>query len=187
MLGQNEGTVLSVANVQTNRAEILAAVPDSWRLNMATKNPFDFSDMFKAFDPADVQKYFDPQRMMSMFEPPRTPGFDITGVFDTNRKNFDAMVEANKAAAEAYKDLLEKQMEVFAQMTAAAREHVAWIEETAGPEAMSQKTEAYGEAVEKALVLMRKLADSARDANEDAYAQLKDQVSDAMDELKKRG
>lgn len=152
---------------------------------MAARNPFDFSDMFRMFDPNDVQKMFDPQRMFSMFEPSRSPAFDMTGVFEMNRKNFEAMVDANKAAAAAYKDLLEKQMEVFQQLTTAAREHVAWIDETTGPDAVSKRTEAYAAAVEKALVLMRKLADSARDANEDAYSQLKEQVNDAMEEIKK--
>lgn len=154
--------------------------------NPFEKNPYDFSNMFKMINPEDVSKYFDPAKMMSVFEPAKSPAFDMSGVFDLNRKNFESMVEANKAAAAAYKDLLEKQMEVFAQLTSAAREHVAWVDETTGPAAVSQKTEAYGLAVEKALVLMRKLADSARDANEEAYTQIKVQVSDAMDEIKKK-
>jgi hypothetical protein len=150
------------------------------------KPPFDMSQMYKMFDPDDVQKYFDPNRMFSMFEPAKSNAFDMSGVFDMNRKNFEAMVEANKAAAAAYKDLLEKQMEVFGQMTEAAREHVAWVDETTGAGAMTSKTEAYGAAVEKALVLMRKLADSARDANEEAYTQLKGQVNEALDDIKQK-
>lgn len=150
------------------------------------RNPYDFSQMFRMFDPDDVQKYFDPNRMFTMFEPSKSPALDMSGVFDLNRKNFEAMVEANKAAAAAYKDLLEKQMEVFAQMTQAAREHVAWIDETTGPEAISTRTEAYAAAVEKALVLMRKLADSARDANEEAYTQLKGQVNEALEDIQRK-
>lgn len=158
---------------------------EEWGKTDVMKNPYDFSQMFKMFDPNDVHKYFDPNRMFSAFEPAKSPAFDMSGVFDMNRKNFEAMVDANKAAAAAYKDLLEKQMEVFGQMTSAAREHTAWMDETTGPDAISKRTEAYGEAVEKALVLMRKLADSARDANEEAYTQLKGQVDEAMTELKK--
>ena len=150
------------------------------------KNPYDYGQMFKMFDPADVQKVFDPNRMLAMFEPSKSPAFDLSGVFDMNRKNFEAMVEANKAAAAAYKDLLEKQMEVFAQLTAAARDHTAWIDETTGPQAISQRTEAYGAAVEKALILMRKLADSARDANEEAYTQLKGQVNEALEDIQRK-
>ena len=150
------------------------------------KNPYDYGQMFKMFDPADVQKVFDPNRMLAMFEPSKSPAFDLSGVFDMNRKNFEAMVEANKAAAAAYKDLLEKQMEVFAQLTAAARDHTAWIDETSGPQVISQRTEDYGVAVEKTLILMRKLADSARDANEEAYTQLKGQVSEALEDLQRK-
>lgn len=152
---------------------------------MVTKGPFDYSSMFKMFDPEDVRKFFDPMRMFSMYDRRVSP-FDLSAVYDANRKSFDAMVEANKAAASAYQDLLEKQMEVFHQLTEAARDHVAWVDETAGPEALGRKTEAYGEAVEKALVLMRKLAESARDANEDAYASLKTQVNDAIDDVRKK-
>lgn len=150
------------------------------------KTPYDMTQMFRMFEPNDVQKFFDPNKMFSMFEPAKSNAFDMSGVFDMNRKNFEAMVDANKAAAAAYKDLLEKQMEVFGQLTQAAREHVAWVDETTGPDAVSTKTEAYGSAVEKALVLMRKLADSARDANEEAYTQMKGQVNDALDDIKKK-
>lgn len=154
---------------------------------MAGKTPFDYSDMFKVFDPEEVAKMFNPGQMFKVFESgAKSASFDMTELFDTNRKNFDAMVEANKAAATAYKDLLEKQMEVFAQLSAAARDHVAWIDETAGPEAMAKKTEAYGAAVETALGLMRKLAENARDANEQAYAALKAQVDEAVADLRKK-
>lgn len=151
---------------------------------MSTKSPFDYSAFSKMFDPEEVKKYFDPTKMFAHFETPKAPQLDLSDVFETNRKNFEAMVEANKAAAAAYHDLMEKQMEVFGQITGAARDHVAWLEETAGPEALSKKTEAYGEAVEKALTLMKGLAENARDASEEAYAKLKDQVNEAVEEMK---
>ncbi|MEM1129408.1 MAG: phasin family protein [Pseudomonadota bacterium] len=144
-----------------------------------------YGDWFKMFDPNDVTKFFDPMRMFSAMDTRVNP-FDLSGVYDANRKSFDAMVEANKAAATAYQDLLEKQMDMFNQLTAAARDQVNWIDETTGPEALTRRTEAYGVAVEKALVLMRKLAESARDANEEAYTSLKSQVTEAIDEVHKK-
>ncbi|MEM8555470.1 MAG: hypothetical protein AAGF71_11690, partial [Pseudomonadota bacterium] len=116
---------------------------------MATKTPFDMSKMFKLFDPEDIAKMFNPKNMYSVFEAESFQPFDMTKVVEANRKNFDAMVEANKAAAEAYQDLMGKQMEMFGQMTEAAKEQMAWIEENAGPDAMTKKTEAYAEATEK--------------------------------------
>lgn len=69
---------------------------------MAGKNPFDYSEMFKAFDPEDVAKMFNPARMFAVFEPEKgKSAFDMTKLLDANRKNFESMVEANKAAAAA--------------------------------------------------------------------------------------
>lgn len=153
---------------------------------MAPKNPFDYSEMMKAFDPEEVAKMFDPKRMFSVFETAQgTSPMDMGKLFDTNRKNFEAMVEANKAAAAAYNDLLEKQMDVFGQLTSVAQEQMSWVDDAANPEALKKKTEAYGAAVEKALGLMRQLAENAKLANEEAFTSLKAQVADAMEELRK--
>lgn len=156
----------------------------SWRSVVADKNPFEALHMFK-FDPEDFKKLFDPSKMFAGFETPKMPEMHLKEVMESNRKNFEAMVEANKSAAAAYQDLLKKQMEVFGEMTEAAKEHAAIFDDTAGPEAMSKKAAAYGEAVEKALGLMRKLADNAREANEQAYSTMKDQVSEAISEMTK--
>lgn len=153
---------------------------------MATKSPFDMTKMMKMFDPEEVAKVFNPKNMYSVFEAETFSPFDVTKVVEANKKNFDAMVEANKAAAGAYQDMMEKQMELFGQMTAAAKEQAAWIEENAGPEAMTKKAEAYAEATEKALGLMRKMAETTREANEEAYEKLKGQMQDAMEEMQQR-
>lgn len=76
-------------------------------------------------------------------------------------------------------------MVVFEQLTSVARDQMAWTDDITSPEAMTKKTEAYGAAVEKALGLMRQLAENAKDANEEAYSALKNQVNEAMEELRK--
>ena len=99
-------------------------------------NPFDFTEMFKAFDPDKMTKMWDPQAMMRMFQQPQAQMFDMEQVIRANQRNFDAMAEANKSAAEAYKDLLDKQMEIFEKMTHAARQQYEWVEDNAGPDTM---------------------------------------------------
>lgn len=153
---------------------------------MTAKNPFDVTSMFSMFDPEDVKKVFDPTKMFAAFETPQKTPFDMTGLFDTNRKNLEAMVEANKAAAGAYKDLLDKQMDVFGQLTSAAQEHVSKLGDMTGPDALSQQSKAYSEAVETAMGLMQQLAENARAANEEAYGAIKDQVVSAVEELSKK-
>ncbi|WP_108482094.1 hypothetical protein [Oceaniglobus ichthyenteri] len=152
-----------------------------------TKNPFDMTEMFKAFDPAEMQKAFQPQNMFAMFQPPQQPQmFDMEGMIKANQRNFEALQEANQAAAATYKDMLDKQMEVFGTMTKHVREQYQWAEDNAGADTLKAKQEAMNEAVEEALVMMKKLADATREANEKAYEQVKGQVADAVEEIKKK-
>jgi len=124
--------------------------------------------------------------MFSMFQPQQKSMFDMDGIIKANQRNFEALQEANKSAASAYKDMLDKQMEVFGTMTKAVREQVQWAEDTAGPDTLKAKTAAMNEAVEEALVMMKKLADAQRKATEAAYEQVKGQVSEAVEELQKK-
>lgn len=151
-----------------------------------TKNPFDMTEMFKAFDPADMSRMFQPQNMFAMFQPQQPAMFDMEGIIKANQRNFEALQAANTSAAEAYKDMLDKQMEVFGKMTKAAREQYQWADDTAGPDTLKAKTTAMNEAVEEALVMMKKLADAQRQATETAYEQVKDQVTEAVEEIKKK-
>lgn len=148
-------------------------------------NPFDFTEMFKTFEPDRMMKMWDPQAMMRMFQQPQAQMFDMEAVIRANQRNFEAMAEANKSAAEAYKDLLDKQMEVFEKMTLAARQQYEWVDDNAGPDTMKARTMALNEAVEEALGLMRKMAENARQANQQAYEAIQGQVQDAVETVKK--
>ena len=155
---------------------------------MAQNNPFDMTQYFQAFDPQAMARMFDPQSMFAMFQPPQTPPvFDMDAVIKANQRNFEAMTEANKAAAEAYKDLLDKQMEIFAKLTQAARQQYDWAEDKTNPDQMKAKTAAMNEAVEEALALMKKLAEATREANEEAFSKVKGQVDEAVDGMKNKG
>lgn len=152
---------------------------------MSQKNPFDMSEYMKAFDPEAMTRMFNPQSMMQMFQP-QAGLFDMEGVIKANQRNFEAMKEANKAAAETYKDMLDKQMEIFGKLTLAARQQYEWAEDAAGPERLRAKTAAMNEAVEEALTLMKKLAEATREANEQAYERVKSQVDEAVEEIQKK-
>lgn len=143
-------------------------------------NPFDMSAMMEAFDPDRIARMWNPQTMMQAFQQPQAQMFDMEQVIRANQRNFEAMSEANKAAAEAYKDLLDKQMEIFEKLTHAARQQYEWAEENAGPEALKSRTNAVNDAVEEALKLMRKMADNAREANEQAYRSMQSQVEESV-------
>lgn len=147
-------------------------------------DPFDFTKMFAGFQPDQMMKMWDPSAMMKMYAQPRADMFDMEGIIKANQRNFEAMAEANRAAAEAYKDLLDKQMEIFEKMTAAARQQYEWAEDTAGPDTMKQRTKAMNDAVEEALGMMKKLAETTREANDAAAKSMQGQVQEAVDGMK---
>ncbi len=150
---------------------------------MSFKSPFDMSDMMKMFDPDSVAKMFDPRSMMAAFEPQRPKGLDLAGIMESNKRNFEAVQSANKAAAAANKDFYEKQMAVFNELMKGAAEQVKNLG-SAPPEDIAQKqAEIYGAAVEQSLAIMTELADTTRRANEDASATIQDRVERAVKDL----
>lgn len=141
------------------------------------KNPFDFTDMFEAFDPNKMSKLFDPLNLFEKMDLPKSDMFDVTGMMEANKRNFDAMTEANKAAAESYKTMLEQQMGIFQQLTQSAQK---MAQEASDTTTMQDKAKAMNAAVEEALGLMQQMAEAAKDANQSAFESIKGQVESAM-------
>jgi hypothetical protein len=151
-------------------------------------SPFELSEIMNEFrrmyDPEKMQEIFNPQKFMEQVKA-MTPGsVDLGNVVDQNRRNFEAMVEANKAMAETYRDMLEKQAEIFTRMTNTAAQYVSGLEAAGNPEAAKRNAEAYGRSVETALKLMQEMADAVRAANEKVFKDAQEQVTAALEELK---
>ncbi|MFP4275007.1 MAG: phasin family protein [Paracoccaceae bacterium] len=151
---------------------------------MAQKTPFDFTEMMRAFDPQKMAQMFDPQKIFAQMQAMqgRQGMPDLSDLMEGNRRNFEAMVEANAAAAETYRAMLDRQMEIFNRMTAAARDYAGTME-TGAPDAASRNAQAYSEAVETALGLMQEMAEATREANEKVFADMQKRVTEAIDGL----
>ena len=122
------------------------------------------------FDPSALSDFFkaaDPTKFLST---PNVPGVDPTELMDTQKKNMDAFVEANRAAAEAYQDLFQKQVTIFQNSLAEAQKHLADVPPSdMSPEA-AQKHMAYAqEAMSAAMNHMNSFAAEARKANAEAF------------------
>ena len=87
------------------------------------------------------------------------------------------MTKATEAAAQSYRDLMEKQMAIFKDLTDEAA-----TKAKAGPP--EDVPAAYQEAVNRALEVMTELSDAAKDANNQAYDAIKGHVEEAMKDLK---
>lgn len=153
---------------------------------MAGKTPFDVSKMFPVFGPEEMFELMNPGRVFSVFEAETPRRFDMASMMEANRRNVETLLQANKAAAEAYHEILDRQIEACAQFTAAVRGQASWMEGATTPDAVAERTEAYAAALERALELMQKLGETAREANRDALATMQGQVRDALDEVRKQ-
>jgi hypothetical protein len=151
---------------------------------MANKPPFDFSEMTKLFDPERIAKLFDPKSMFEQIPAMQTSPVDMVQIIERNRRSFDAMVEANKAAAASYRDMMEKQMEIFNQLTQVAGDSAANIDTSGSANAAKRNMDVYSKAIEKAFGLMQKMAESGREANQKAFDSIQKQVAAAVEELK---
>lgn len=140
------------------------------------KKPYDPTDFMKAFDPEAIRKMFNPQNMLAAFQQ-GAEKFDFSKLMERNKQQLEAMAEANKAAAETYRDLIAKQMAIFQEVIAPAQKMIA---ESSDPDKVKAQTEKINEAMAEALAMMKTLADNTRKANEEAFAAFKAQVDEAI-------
>ena len=121
----------------------------------------------------------------------KLPEFDTDALVAAQRKNMEALVEANKAAAAGYQELFKKQMEIFEETMAEAQKHMKSLDTTGlDPDKAKAQGELARSAFERALANMKALAESAQKANSEAYdivsARVRDSIAEMRD-LAKRG
>ena len=148
-------------------------------------NPFDFSQFFQFGDPAKMQELFGPEAFKNWFSNFGAPGMDPTKLFSDHREQFEALTKANVDAWEAYKTQAERQKEIFDQIMAAAKENMEKFDLSGGPNSASQNMKAYSEALGTAMNLMEQLTAETREATEQAYQRVSEQVQDAISALNK--
>jgi phasin family protein len=144
---------------------------------MFEKSMFPFSadkmmDMFKSMD------------MSKILSDMKIPSMKAEDLFAAQKKNMDALMEANKAAAAAYQDLFKRQVSIFEDMMEAAREQVKGFDASKlTPDGAQKQAEIARAAFEKAIGNMQALAEAAREANEKAFEIVSARVKESMAEL----
>ena len=136
------------------------------------------------FDNTAFADYWNPANFAKMFSGQQMPEFDTKGLMATQKKNMDALVAANKAAADAYQDLFKKQLEIFENTVAEASKQVSNFDASdMTPEGAKAKAELAQVAVEKAMNNMKVFAEEAQKANTDAYAKVSARVEASAQEF----
>ena len=141
---------------------------------MSEKNPF---NPFENFDPSK----FDLTKMMGEF---KLPGVDMESLMEAQRKNIEAVTQANKVAVEGMQAIAKRQAEMLAESMAAVSEAAKEISNAKSPQDFTSKeAELAREAFEKALANMRELAELVGKSNSEAFEVMNNRFNESLKEL----
>jgi phasin family protein len=140
---------------------------------MAKPNPFgDF----------DFSKMMDTSKLMGDF---KVPGVDVEAVVASQRRNLEALGEANKLAVEGLRAVAKRQSEIFRQMMEEAAQAMRDMMTAGSPEDKAgRQTELVKEAFKRAIANMRELAEMVSKSQSEAFDVINKRVTDSLDELK---
>jgi phasin family protein len=142
---------------------------------MATKtgNPFldqDFSEMF------DVKKYMQAFQM---------PNMDGNALVEAQKKNFEAISNANRVAFEGAQAVIKRQGEIMRQTMQDATDAMkAMNTADTAEDRVAKQTEVAKKAFENAIHNMHELADMAQKSNNEAMSYLNKRLSEGFDEMR---
>jgi phasin family protein len=115
----------------------------------------------------------------------KVPGLDTQALLDAQRKNLEALTQANRLAVEGMQAVAKRQAEILAQAMSEGQKAAAELRGSSGPRELTAKqAELAKEAFEKAIANMRELADMVSKSNNEAFTAINQRVVASLDELK---
>jgi phasin family protein len=122
--------------------------------------------------------FFDFTKLMRQF---RLPGVDFAALIDRERKNIEALAEANRIAFEGWQRLVRRQAEIL-------QETMKKVVADAGQEdAMKKRADLAKEGFEKALANMRELAEMATKSQKEAFEVVRKRIEENVEGIRNFG
>jgi phasin family protein len=122
--------------------------------------------------------FFDFTKLMSQF---RLPGVDFAALVERERKNIEALAEANRIAFEGWQSLVRRQSEILQETM---RKAVA----NAGQEdAIKRRADLAKEGFENALANMRELAEMAAKSQKEAFEVIRKRIEENVEGIRNFG
>ncbi len=142
-------------------------------------NPFAEFAKFAQFDPSQ----FDFSKLLGQV---KVPGFDVEAALASQRKNLEALAQANQLAFGGMQALAKRQGEILAQAVAETNALAQELAKagTSPQELSARQAKLTQEAFEKAFANMRELAELVSKSNAEVYALVNQRVNESLEELK---
>ncbi|WP_236572497.1 phasin family protein [Burkholderia sp. 8Y] len=140
------------------------------RLNLGGKmNQSKFSDPFSQF--------------AAMFQQYQLPGFDVTAIMESRRKDVEALAATNRVAFGGMEALRDKQLEILRRTLGDLESIAKQIASSSGKPPFNAN-EVVQRALHNALADMQDIARTTQQTQAEAYALVSKRMEEAMQELK---
>lgn len=116
-------------------------------------------------------------QMMAQF---KMPGVDVNALVEWQRKDLEALAEANREAYEGYKALIERRNEILQEAL------LGWqgsVQSMMDPSALSRQSEAAREGIQKAIENFRELAEMEAETRRRAWKSVQERLQANMEHL----
>jgi phasin family protein len=126
--------------------------------------------------------FFDASKVFGDF---RFPGFDMEAIVEAQRKNLEALTQANQLAVEGMQALTRRQTEIIQQALADASGLLGdWTQSSAPEDRLAKNADLAKQAFEKGLANARELNELTVKVGTDAFTVITRRVSQSLDEMR---
>lgn len=130
----------------------------------------------------DYSEWFDVRKLGEQF---KVPGFDAAGMLETQRKNMEAITQANRVVFEGAQAVAQRQGEIMRETMEEAAKAMQAVTEAGSPEDRAAKqAEIVKEAYETALTHVRELSEMSVKSNNEALEVINKRFGESLDELR---
>ncbi|MGQ0664679.1 MAG: phasin family protein [Pseudomonadota bacterium] len=138
--------------------------------------------MSNPFGEFDLSKMMDFSKLLSDFKP---PGIDMDKMISSQRRNLEALTQANQVAVEGMQAVAKRQAEIFRQVMEESSQMAKDMLAMGSPEDKAAKhTALTKDAFQRAVSNMRELAEMVAKSNTEAFDVINKRVADSLDELR---
>lgn len=142
---------------------------------MATKTGNPFLD-------GDFTQFSDFKKWSEQFQ---IPGLDMQSLMEAQRKNLEAISQANRIAVEGAQALGQRQMEILRTTMEEASRVMSDLAASGTPEArMAKQADLVRDAFERAIANTRELAEMGAKSNSEALDLINKRISESLTEIK---
>ena len=127
----------------------------------------------------------DMMRMLSEFRMPMLP--DLEALASSQRRNLEALSQANRVALEGAQAIARRHMEILQQGMAELTQSMQSLATQDPQSGAAKQAELMKTSYEKAVANMKELADLIQKSSEEALSVLNKRFAEAMDEIRTLG